>query len=103
MDGVAYLVKRMNQRDPIGQYIPSEEKREIFVSEGPLSRSEYFRAGQNRMNPEIMLTTSEINYDGETVIEYKNVRYGIYRTFHKEDSDEIEMYLHRQAGIERGG
>ena len=69
-----------------------------MVSEGDLTRAEYFKAGQNGMSPEIMLTTAAINYSGEMMIEYRKVQYGIYRTFHKSDSDEIELYLHRKGG-----
>lgn len=71
----------------------------IFVSEGAITRNEWFKAGQNGMNPEIMLTTPAINYSGEDVIEYKKIRYGIYRTYHQEDSDEIELYLRRKGGV----
>ncbi len=99
MDGVAYLLHESYAADGIGQYIPDKNKRKIFVSEGPITRSEWFNAGQKGMNPEIRLTTAAVNYSGETVIEYKDVQYGIYRTYHKEDSDEIELYLHRKGGV----
>lgn len=98
MDGVAYLIKMKYKTDKIGQNIPSEEKRKIYVSERALTRTEYFKAGQNGRNPRIMLTTAAVNYSGESVIEYENVRYGIYRTYHEFNSDEIELYLHKQAG-----
>ena len=51
------------------------------------------------MSPEIMLTTPAVNYAGETVAEYKGILYGIYRTYHKEDSDEMELYLRRKGGV----
>lgn len=98
MDGVAYLIQMKYEADKIGQNISSEEKREIYVSERTLTRTEYFKAGQNGMNPEIMLATAAVNYSGENVIEYRTIRYGIYRTYQKLDSDEIELYLHKQAG-----
>lgn len=99
MDGVAYLIQMKYEADKIGQNISSEEKREIYVLKRTLTRTEYFKAGQNRMNPEIMLVTAAVNYSGENVIEYENMRYEIYRTYHKLDSDEIELYLRKQAGI----
>lgn len=99
MDGVAYLICESYTEDKIGQHIPVGAKRMIFVSEGPVTGNEWFKAGQNGMNPEIVLTTAAVNYSGETVIAYKNVQYGIYRTYHKEDSDEIELYLCRKGGV----
>ena len=53
MDGVAYLIKMKYKTDKIGQNISSEEKRKIYVSERALTRTEYFKAGQNGMNPRI--------------------------------------------------
>ncbi len=99
MDGVAYLLSKTYTEDMIGQRIPAEGGRMIFVSEGAITRNEWFKAGQNGMNPEIMLTTPAINYAGETVAEYKGILYGIYRTYHKEDSDEMELYLRRKGGV----
>ena len=99
MDGVAYLLSKTYTEDMIGQRIPAEGGRMIFVSEGAITRNEWFKAGQNGMNPEIMLTSPAINYSGEDVIEYKKIRYGIYRTYHQEDSDEIELYLRRKGGV----
>lgn len=99
MDGVAYLLGDTYMEDGIGQRIPAEGRQMIFVSEGAITRNEWFRAGQNGMNPEIMLTTPAINYSGQTVIEYKKIRYGIYRTYHKVDSDEMELYLRRKGGV----
>lgn len=99
MDGAAYLIYETYRSDGIGQHISDEEKREILVTEGALTRTEYFKAGQSGMNPEVMLTTAAVNYSGETVIEYKNVRYEVYRTYLRPDTDEIELYLRKKAGI----
>lgn len=99
MDGIAYLLCDSYKEDGIGQHIPLKQKRKIFVSEDSITRNEWFKAGQNGMNPQIMLTTSAINYSGETAIEYKGVRYGIYRTYYNRDSDETELYLRRKVGV----
>lgn len=103
MDGTAFLIQETYRPDKIGRHISDEEKKEILVSEGPLTCTEYFKAGQNGMNPKIMLTTAAVNYSCENVIEYKNMRYGIYRTYLRPDTDEIELYLHKKAGIQKGG
>lgn len=99
MDGVAYLIQETYIQDSLGQRIPSESKSEILVSTGDINRSEWFNAGRNGLNPEIMLMTAAVNYSGEKIIEYGNVRYGIYRTYHRKESDEIELYLHLKGGV----
>lgn len=103
MDGVAYLIRKKHKKDSIGQFIPDgEERQEVFVTEGSISRREWADAGRNGMNPEIQLSTAAVNYSGEEVVEYKSVRYAIYRTYSPPDSDEIELYLQRKAGVQNG-
>lgn len=100
MDGVAYLIEKNYTEDDLGQQSVSEEKRiEIMVSVGNVSRSEWFEAGRNGLKPSIMLTTAAVNYSGEEIIEFDGVRYGIYRTYIKGDTDEIELYLEKKAGV----
>lgn len=103
MDGEAYLIQPIYKKDSIGQAIPDGETRlGIFVSEESVSRREWMDAGRNGLNPEHLLKTAAINYSGESEVEYEGVRYAIYRTFSPPDSDEIELYLHRKAGVQGG-
>ena len=103
MDGVAYLIQKKYVADNIGQLIPDGETRlELFVSVESINRREWMDAGRNGLNPEIKLVTAAINYSGEKEIEYKGVRYAIYRTYNVPDSDDVELYLQRKAGVQNG-
>ena len=51
------------------------------------------------MNPEIVFTTPLVNYCWEPEAEFHGVRYAIYRTYFVQDTDEIELYLERKAGV----
>ena len=103
MDGVAYLLSQKYKIGTLNERIPDGENRvEILVSEKSVSRREWMDAGRNGLNSEIELTTAAINYSGEREIEYKQIRYGIYRTFRPEGSDDIELYLNRKAGVQSG-
>lgn len=103
MDGVAYLIQKTYTEDTLGQRIPTEEKQvEIFVSVDSVSRREWADAGRNGYNPERKLTTAAINYSGEAEIMYEGVRYAIYRTYTPPDTDVVELYLHRKAGVQNG-
>lgn len=99
MDGIAYLIKEEFVEDKIGQQIAQESKLEIFVTVGSITRSEWSNAGMNGLNAALMMTTAAVNYSGEEIIEYEDVRYLIYRTFNKPDSDEIELYLRKEVGV----
>ncbi len=103
MDGMVSLIQKSYTKDEIGQYIPNGESRiEIFVTVNSVSRREWMDAGRNGMRPELMLTTASINYSGEKEVEYEGVRYAVYRTYNPPDSDEIEIYLQRKAGVQNG-
>lgn len=99
MDGIAYLIKETNQRNDVGQFIPAEEKTQIFVSVENVSRNEWVSAGKNGLASELMMTTAFINYSGQKLIEYDGVRYAIYRTYITSDGDDIELYLSRKVGV----
>ena len=104
MDGVAYLISKTYKEGSLGQRIPAEEvQTEIFVTRGSISRREWMDAGRNGLNPEILLKTAVVNYSGEREILFEEVRYAVYRTFNPPDSDEIELYLQRKAGVQNGG
>ncbi len=103
MDGVAYLITQTHKKDELGQYIPGEEKKiEILVSEESITRTEFFSAGRNGMKPEIMLKTATVNYSGQNEVIYEGMRYSIYRTHKVEETDEIELYLQKKAGVQSG-
>ncbi len=97
MDGEAYLINTSYVQDDIGAWHKQESERRIFVSEKSMGRSEWYNAGRNGFKPEIVLTTQSINYSGEEKVKYKNHLYSIYRTYQKENFDEIELYLTEKA------
>lgn len=100
MDGVAYFIEQKYIKDVLGQFVTEDTcKREILITEGSITRTEWNNAGRNGYKPEIMLTTAKVNYGGEGEIEFKGQRYSIYRTYSPPNSDEIELYLEKKAGV----
>lgn len=97
LDGIATLITQNFAKDSIGQYVSTEERTDIFVSEGDITRSEYYNAGRIGLNPEIMLVTPRINYDGQLIVEYRGKRYSVYRTY--TNGEDIELYLTEKGGI----
>ena len=103
MDGIAYLVSRTYKKDVLKQLIPDKEEQiEIFVTEKSVGRNEFFGAGSNGLRAELVLITPEVNYSGENEVIYNDVRYAIYRTYRAPESDDVELYLHRKAGVKNG-
>lgn len=98
--GEAELISTTYKEDAAGQRIPDGEVRtEILVRVESVNRREWTDAGRNGFNPEIKLITAAINYSGEREIEFDGARYSVYRTYNLPNSDEIELYLERKAGV----
>lgn len=73
---------------------------QIFGSISSVNRAEWYSAGQEGRKPELVFTTPIINYSGQPEAEYHGTRYSIYRTYLRQGSDEMELYLERKAGVQ---
>lgn len=101
MDDVITLICVTREQNSIGDYVQTgETRREIYGSVGSVSRAEWFQAGHAGFNPDIVFATPLVNYEGESEAEYRGAIYSIYRTYYVEDTDEIELYLTRKAGVQ---
>ena len=99
MDSVLTLITPIKTQNSIGAFATtSEESITIFGTVSSINRTEWYDAGQNGLNPEIVFTTPIVNYSGQTIAEYNGNRYAIYRTYFPNDSDLIELYLTRDVG-----
>jgi hypothetical protein len=103
--GEAYLIHVTHGTDEINQTIDDETKIKIPVEINSIGRSEWSAAGQQGLNPSMMLVTAAINYQNEETVEIydknldKNIRYAIYRTYKRPDDGKIELYIKKEAGI----
>lgn len=103
MDSLIYLISETYSSDAIGQLVPGEQSTAIFANLQSVTRAEWSDAGQNGLQPQLVATTPIVNYNGETIVQIGDgeqaKRYGIYRTYFQPDSDLIELYLERKAGV----
>lgn len=100
MDDVATLISYPKVKNSIGEYVNGDPVFvTVFGTVSSISRAEWYEAGKNGMNPEILFITPLVNYSGQKIAELNGNRYAIYRTYMPPDSDSIELYLTREAGI----
>lgn len=92
------LVVETYTQDDIGQEIAEETKRTVFCNVGSVGRSEWFQAGQANLKAEYVITMFEPDYEGEKIVELEGVRYGVYRTYRRQDEN-IELYLEEKGGV----
>lgn len=101
MDGVAYLILPIYKSDALEQPVLVDEKKtQIYVTEKSVTGLEWHEAGRDGINAQFVLKTPYANYNGESIVEYKGKRYAVYRTYHPENSDDIELHLEKKVGIE---
>ncbi len=74
---------------------------EIFARVGSVTRNEFFSAGSQGMRPEFVFSVFIGEYDGQQICEYNGTRYTIYRTYHSEGTDYLELYVQRETGVHK--
>ena len=98
-DNIVKLIALTYSTDSIGQHVPVESAgRTVFCDVGSISRAEWFDAGQNGLKPELKIVVNQLDYQGETIVEYAHKRYSVYRTYMVNTNDTIELYLEEKAG-----
>ena len=80
----------------------TEYTHKILARMDDVSRSEFFAAGQYGMRPEFRFLVNPVEYQGEQVCAWNGRRYAVYRTYHVPGTDELELYVQREAGVVHG-
>ena len=95
MDDVLVLVQPQLVQNDIGDFVPAGPPltQQIFGSISSVNR-------QEGRKPELVFTTPINNYSGQPEAEYHGTRYSIYRTYLRQGSDEMELYLERKVGVQ---
>lgn len=96
------LITRKYTTDSMGQKVYTETKNTVYATLSSISRQEwasYASTGRQGLVPAYTVTTFFGNYNGESLVDIDGVRYGIYRTYERDD-EQVELYLEKKAGNE---
>lgn len=94
---VITLVNETQVKNDFGVYEPVTETRDVFCQVRSITRSEFFDAGRNGLNPEFEFDVFFGDYEGERTVIYKDQRYAVYRTYQAR-TDVLELYVQREGG-----
>lgn len=94
---VLTLIAVTTAQDDYGVWRETETSRDVYAQVDSVSRSEFFEAGRNGLNPQFVFTMFYGDYNGEQICEYNDKRYAIYRTYLTK-TDTIELYAERKGG-----
>lgn len=99
MDDVITLITKTMTTDEVGFPIAKDELYETFCQVNSITRAEFFNAGKAGMTPEFMFVINSAEYSGQTECEYDGKRYTIYRVFHRQSDDMMELYAEYRSGV----
>lgn len=99
---VIYLIGKTYAADSIGQYVPTQVKREVYCDVRSITRAEWYDAGRQGFKPDISFVMFAPDYQGENEIEYNERRYSVYRTYISQN-EALELYCQTIGGLEQEG
>ena len=94
---VITLVAVTRTQNEYGQWVASETTKDVYCEVDSVSQSEFFEGGRNGLNPEYRFTMFFADYNNEPIVEYKGLRYAVYRTYLNKN-DKLELYVERKGG-----
>ena len=97
--GIVYLITESPEARGVLD-TPTETRRKTYCEEKSLSMSEVYQARASGFSPVIRLVLpQDFEYRGETLCEYKGVRYEIIRDYRDEKTgDSTELTIQRVRG-----
>lgn len=94
---VISLISFTETQDKDGFPVRTETSISVYASIDSITGAEFYQTGLLNIQPSFRAVIWAHEYAGQTVVEYKNKRYGVYRTFLR-NRGEIELYLEEKAG-----
>lgn len=91
------LITRTYENDEYGIQRAKTQENTVFCNVTSISGSEFFEAAQTGIKPELRFVIYSFEYNGETLVEYENTLYTVYRTFNR-SKDLIELYVTKDGG-----
>lgn len=91
------LISETWQKDAYGVAQPTEVSQKVFANVRSVTFSEFFDGGRNGLNPDLIFTIFSGDYSGEKIVEYKGIRYTVYRTYMGRN-DTLELSVERRVG-----
>lgn len=95
---VIKLISQTYTRDNINQMIPVDTIRQVYCDVRSITRTEWFDAGRNGLQPIYVFTMFAPDYQGEKIVEFEGHRYGVYRTY-RARNELLEVYVEEKGGL----
>lgn len=98
-DVVCFLISKQFEFDEIGNQKLMNVKTEVPIIEfQSIYQSEYYNARQQGLKPSLRIVISNLNYNDEEELEYKNQLYSIIRV-DSVDYENIALVCEKRVGL----
>ena len=87
------LCKEIFEKDDYGNEKTAFLSRSLVAELLNVSRNEFFKARQDRLNAEFVVKIHWLDYQDEKIVEHNGKLYNVYRTYFDEENDIMELYL----------
>lgn len=100
MDTTATLIgESVTSYDEFGNPIKSTNKAQILCDLRSVTRSEFYSAAHNGLQPSMILWISHsADYNGEKLVDVDGALYSVIRSYRAPDSDAVELTLQAEIG-----
>lgn len=93
------LIAHTFTQDASGEFIENTPtERYVWAEVREITRGEWLAAGQQGYNPDTEIVMQTVNYNGEAEVEVDGKVLSVYRTYTRQNSDEVELYCEKKVG-----
>ncbi len=101
-DEVTFLGVAGFKEDALGQQIPVQAETTVYCTRRPVSRQEFYLAGQNDIQISEILVVHPYEYNGENMILFHGKKLRIVKTY-EISMEELELTCTERLGDKDGG
>ena len=83
------LISKVESIDDIGNIVRTESLTEVYAHKNVVGTKEFYNATAVGVTPTAELQIRAINYNGQTEVIYKDIRYSVIRTIPKGKFDVV--------------
>ena len=91
------LISKTYTVNEIGVSVVTEVKKDVFAMKSSVNQSEFYRAGEQGLQPFACYAVRLTEYGGEDELEEGSKRLTIYRTYNRTDG-RVELYATERKG-----
>lgn len=88
--------------DALGQQIPIQKETVVYCNRSPVSRQEFYLAGQNDIRVSEILVVHPYEYGGENLVLFRGRKLRVVKTY-EISMEELELTCTERLGDKNGG